>query len=93
MKNNEIAAKYYELTRMIAEMEKQRESLKELIHDRGNFSTKDFMVEVQERSRESLAGIKDVAAVVGEDTLRNNGLIKMINYKTIRVIAKDKAAA
>ena len=93
MKKNELAAKYYQLTQAISQMEKEREALKEMLHSEGSFSTREYMVEIEERARESLAGIKQVAEVVGEDTLRNADLIKIITYKTIRVMLKNKAAA
>jgi hypothetical protein len=77
-----------ETERQIKALEKRATQIRDACRERGTFSTPRFVVLVTSVTQTRLAGLEDVSAVVGRGVLQTAGLIKEINFKTVKVEAK-----
>ncbi len=86
---NEILREAVELDETIKRATKRLDEIKAIAKEQGSFATKDFVVAVTEVSRESLAGIQQVAAVYTRADLEKHGLIKQSTYQTVKILRKE----
>lgn len=63
--------------------------IRNAIKEQGSVSTKNYVAIVQDQERTCLAGLDSVAKVFGRETLENQGLIKTVHYKVVRVGKKE----
>ncbi len=86
---NEDLKEALELETTIKLLTKRLDEIKAQAKEQGSFATKDFVVAVTEVSRESLAGIQQVAAVYTRADLEKHGLIKQSAYQTVKILRKE----
>lgn len=86
---DDVLKEYKELEAKAKAIEARRKELSDQMKAKGSFSTRNYIVEVETRSRTSLAGLEAVAEIVGRDVLESNDLIKTSQYDIVRVSKKE----
>lgn len=71
-------------------IDKQIHKIKDNCKEYGSFATENYICSVSEHERRGLAGIDQVAAVFGLETLRKHDLVKVTSYKTVEVTKLQK---
>lgn len=87
--NDEVLKEYKELEAQAKAIEARRKELSDQMKAKGSFSTRNYIVSVETRSRTSLAGLEAVAEIVGKDVLESHGLIKTSQYEIVKVSKKE----
>lgn len=89
MKNaNDLAKEYTKNQLKIKALSDRNSEIREQFEAQGSFSTKDFMIIVEERSRRSLAGLEICEKALGLD-LSSYGLVKEVRFKTVSLKPKE----
>jgi len=85
---NEMLKRAVELEQIISSASAELSEIKAAAKEYGPFSTKGFIVDVAEITRESLAGLKEVTKFYTLEELAKHDLIKTTTYKTVKIIQK-----
>lgn len=88
---NELLKEAMRLEEIIRDASEKLSKIKEAAKEIGSFATKDFIVEVNEISRQSLAGMKEVTRFYSLEELASHDLIKTSVYKTVKIVPKSVA--
>jgi hypothetical protein len=80
-----LAKEFNDVSLEIKLLETRREGLRKQIQTIGSFTAGPYTVLVESQTRKTLAGIYQVAMVVGMETLEQAGLIKETTFNVIRV--------
>lgn len=88
---NEILKEAAHLEEVIGIASKRLAEIKAAAKAYGTYSTKDFIVEVSEVTRESLAGKKEFEKFYSLEELAKHDLIKTTTYQTVKIISKNVA--
>lgn len=86
--NDAVLKELVELEAKAKELASRIDEIKSACKEKGSFGTANYVCVVSTQSRTGLAGLKDVAAVVGQKILEQNNLIKTTEYKVVKVEAK-----
>lgn len=84
---NQMAKKYFDLVSKISALEKEKQSLAKKMNKKvGSFATQEFVVVVDDLTREFMSGAKEFEEC-GYDlrVLRKQKLLKSLTYRMIRV--------
>jgi len=76
------------LEEIIRKTSEELAEIKAAAKEFGPFSTKDFLVDVAEVTRQSLAGMKEVTKFYSLEELAKHDLVKTTTYKTVRIVPK-----
>jgi len=88
---NDLLKEALKLEEIIRDASEKLAKIKEAARMFGPFSTKDFLVDVNEVTRQSLAGMKEVTKFYSFEELAKHELIKTVTYKTVRIVPKSVA--
>lgn len=94
MKNNKtmnaMAAEYKSLKEQMKEIEKRVTEIGEIFKKTGSMETADFVISVDNVSREQLAGLGKVEEAFSREALDKLGLINTVSYKVIKITEKGE---
>ena len=78
-------AEFLQLQQTIKVATERLDELKELMKERGTFSSKKYACLVNEQTQQRLAGLEEVQKVFGRETLERYLLIKQHTFKVVKV--------
>lgn len=87
---NSEASAYFQILETIKDLEAKKEPLRQRLLEKGTHSTTEFIISVQDQTRESLAGFDKFKQAGLESKLRELGLVNRTAYKVLKVTAKTK---
>lgn len=83
---NEMLEQLIAMETVMKDMSEKVETLKIVLKEHGSFSTRDYVVVVEDRTRDSLPGIKEMISALGEKAIKP--LIKTSSFKVVKVSKK-----
>ena len=86
--SNAQVSRFKELDDQIKAMTAEKEEIRQVLLDAGTCSTKDFIVVVDESTRESIAGMPEFRKSGLEDLIREKGLVKATSFRKVTVRSK-----
>lgn len=85
---NLMATEYMRVQKEIEMLEKRKAEIAAELKSNGSIETESFKISVSKIEQERLVGLDKVAAVVGMDKLKKNGLVSKSSYERLSVSAK-----